>query len=392
MTSDATDPVVITATDRSDALVTRLVAAAEGVVGSARVRVGVAGVHAFDDVRTEIERRDASGERGDLGFVYRDPEIATEPLRSFPWATSIVVAAVGYLRPGDGLDGDRPDGRGHDRGDRSVARFADGDRYRDLRSVLTAIGAELASAGHRAEPIADDDRLVDRAVAVRAGIAWWGKSTMALAPGMGPWFLIGSVVTDAALPATPPMERSCGTCTACIPACPTGAIVAPGILDARRCLAALFQGRGAIPRDLRHAAGGRIYGCDDCLTACPPGHPSLADLPAGPTPTPEQVLGRSDEELLADHGHWYIPGRRVRFIRRNALVAAGNSGSEDLVPLLAGYLGHPDPLLREHAAWAIGAIGGDRAEAVLAVAARLEQDPAVGEEIAMALVGPTIAP
>ena len=127
------------------------------------------------------------------------------------------------------------------------------------------------AAGHRAAVLCDDSRLVDRAAAVRAGVGWWGKSTMVLAPGHGPWLLLGSVVTDASLPPDTPMARDCGTCAACLPACPTGALVAPGVLDARRCLAALAQSPGAIPREFRRAMGDRLYGCDDCLEACPPG-------------------------------------------------------------------------------------------------------------------------
>ena len=179
----AAEPVEgeLVAGEPAPVVMARLVAAAQDTVGASRVRIGVTGVEAFADVRTEIERRKASGESGDLGFVYRDAETATEPLRSFPWARSIIVAAVAYLRDGDGSGAS----------DRSVARFADGDRYADLRSVLSAMEQSLTSGGHRAESVLDDDRLVDRAVAVRSGIAWWGKSTMALAPGMGPWFLIG---------------------------------------------------------------------------------------------------------------------------------------------------------------------------------------------------------
>lgn len=354
-----------------------LARAASEVVDGARVRLGVADPAPFPEVAAEIERRDRTGERGSLGFTYRDPATSTRPDASFPWARSIVVAAVGYLRDGDGEPG--PDGPA-----RSVARFADGDRYGDLRRVLDRIAGELEADGRRAVPVYDDDRLVDRALAVRSGVAWWGKSTMAITPGLGPWFLIGSVVTDAPIRPTEPMQRTCGSCTACLPACPTGAIVAPGVLDARRCLAAVLQARGSIPAAIRPAVGGRVYGCDDCLTACPPGHGALGARPIAVTPTPVGILARSDEELLEAFGHWYIPGRRVRFVRRNALVALGNTGGPEDVGLLAGYAGHPDALLRAHAAWALGAIGSPGAGAVLAAADRVERDPRVRDEIAAA--------
>ena len=370
-----------------------LLASLDGVIDRDRVRLGVAAPQPFPEVHREIERRTVSGERGGLGFVYRDAALATEPTRSFPWASAIVVVAVGYLRDGDGLETE---------GARSVARFADGDRYEDLERVLGRLTLVIEEAGHRAVPVWDDDRLVDRAVAIRSGIAWWGKSTMAITPGLGPWFLIGSVVTDADMAPTEPMQRTCGTCIACLPACPTGAFVEPGILDARRCLAAILQGRGSIPRTIRPSVGARIYGCDDCLTACPPGHGLLRSMAPGSTMGPRDVLEQSDDVVMAAIEHWYVPGRRSRFVRRNALVALGNTGGNGDLPLLAGYLGHPDELLRSHAAWAVGSIGGPVADAILAAAERTESDPDVLEEIrwaagssAAAASGerpPTIAP
>jgi epoxyqueuosine reductase len=180
------------------------------------------------------------------------------------------------------------------------------------------------------------------------------------------------------------MQRTCGTCDACIPACPTGAIVAPGVLDARRCLAAIFQSRGPIPVAVRESAGVRVYGCDDCLTACPPGHQALQTLGASSPPDGAELLARSDAELDATFAHWYVPGRSMRFIRRNAIVAVGNGGSANDLGLLGGYLGHPDALLRGHAAWAIGRIGGELAEGMLDVAARGESDATVSREIALA--------
>ena len=329
------------------------------------VRVGVTDLAPFDDALRAIESRNADGLNGGLGFVYRSPSVGAHPSRSFPWGRSIVVTAVPYLVDGDGVDGDLdfPNGRG-----RPIARFADGDRYARVRDVLGRIERRLASGGHRSEVVFDDDRLIDRAVAVRAGVAWSGKSTMVLAPGLGPWFLIGSVVTDAPMAPTEPMRRTCGSCTACIPACPTEAIVGPGVLDANRCLAAVLQRPGSIPEELRSAVGGRVYGCDDCLVACPPGDAALGAVPrARPTLGARDLLGATDAELDRDLSHWYVPKRNMRFVRRNALIALGNTGDSSDIPLLAGYVGHPDPLLAEHAIWAVQRIGGAEAKAVIDV-------------------------
>lgn len=333
--------------------------------------IGVTDMSPFPEEEERILSRVGEGLHGGLSFTYAKPATASRPAETFPWASSIVVAAVPYLREGDG-----------ERRDRTVARFADGDRYEQLRKVLDAIADVLEAAGRRAEIVYDDDRLIDRAVAVRAGVAWRGKSTMVLTPGAGPWILLGSVVTDAELAPTEPMRRTCGTCDACIPACPTDAIIAPGVLDARRCISAVLQRRGTIDPALRDAIGGRIYGCDDCLTSCPPGQKALHKVAAendGLSPT--HVLTLEDTALEPIVEHWYVPSRRMRFVRRNALVALGNTGDESSLGLLAGYLGHPDALLAGHAAWAIGRIGGPVAASILRTALTTVTDESVRGEV-----------
>lgn len=313
-----------------------------------RATLGVTDTAPFPEVAATMQSRVDDGLSAGLTFTYKDPQKATEPSRSFPWGRSIVVVALPYLTDGDGP------------GERTVARFADGDRYGALLELVGEIADHLERTGWRTEAVIDDDRLVDRAAAVRAGIGWWGKSTMVLTPGSGPWILIGSVVTDAVLPAGEPMRRTCGTCDSCIPACPTGAIVAPGVLDARRCLAAIFQSRGDIPLTLRHAAAGRIYGCDDCLTSCPPGSRALDSVaPKRQELTATEVLEMGDDELDAAVGHWYVPGRKMRFVRRNALVALGNTGGPDAADLIMEYIDHDDAMLVRHARWALEQLRAD---------------------------------
>jgi epoxyqueuosine reductase len=236
--------------------------------------------------------------------------------------------------------------------------------------------------------IHDDHRLVDRAAAVRAGVGWSGKSSLVLVPGVGPWVLLGSVVTDATLPPTTPMRRNCGTCVACIPACPTGAIVAPGVLDARRCLAAVLQSPGWIPSGLRAAIGDRLYGCDDCLDACPPGDRVRAAATAASGRIDiYRLLALPDAALRASYPHFYVPRHQGRWLRRNALVVLGNTGGPEAVGVLAGYAGHHDPMLRGHAAWALGRGGDPRGRAVLARMASDDPDPQVRAEAVAALAG-----
>jgi epoxyqueuosine reductase len=358
----------------------RSVAERSGAAG-----VGVCTAEPFPEVRLELETRRRTGAHAGLGFTYSHPEVATDIRSSFPWAERLVVVAWSYL-PEAGSPGPPEPGTGR------IARFATEDHYRGLRRVLDAVATELHGAGHRAEALADDDRLVDRAAAVRAGVGWWGKNAMVLAPGHGPWLLLGSVVTDAELVPTPPMARSCGSCSACLPACPTGALVAPGVLDARRCIARWAQAPGVIPTAFRRAMGDRLYGCDDCLDACPPGLRALAgsDEPRGRVDV-VALLAASDAELVSEYAHFYLPKRNARILRRNALVVLGNTAGEEAIPVLAGYLGHPAPVLRLHAAWALGAVGGRRAQAVLDASVPAEPDPEVLAEIGAARAGPDTA-
>lgn len=340
---------------------------------------GVCGVDPFVEVKTHLEDARASGRSGGLGFTFTDPAVSSDPGASFPWARSIVVAAHAYL-PEAGSPGDPRPGTGR------IARFATADHYAPLRRGLEEMAATLVGGGHRAEVVCDDNRIVDRAVAVRAGIAWWGKSAMVLAPGAGPWMLLGCVVTDAEIEPTAPMVRDCGTCDACMPACPTGAIVAPGVLDARRCIAAALQSPRPVPREIREAVGDRWYGCDECLTACPPGSrlATGATIESGRIEL-RDVLATADRPLRERFGHFFVPRNDGRFLRRNAIVALGNAPDDSADLVLAGYLGHRDPMLRSHAAWALGRVGGVRARAALQHQGVHESDPAVIEEIRAAL-------
>ncbi len=347
---------------------------AAGLVG-----FGVCGAEPFAGVRSSLEARVAGGESAGMSFTFRDPATSTDVTASFPWARRLVVGAWSYL-PEAGSPG-----VGRPRSGR-IARFATEDHYRGLRAALGVVASLLADSGHRAEVLVDDNRLVDRAAAVRAGVGWWGKNTMVLAPGYGPWLLLGSVVTDAELAVTSPMRRDCGTCVACLPACPTGALVAPGVLDARRCLAYWAQAPGVIPVEFREAMADRFYGCDDCLDACPPGQRLLArsEPEAGRVDLVE-VLGLSDRELLARFEHFYVPRRQARYLRRNALVALGNAGGPGAALVVAGYLGHPDWLLRLHAAWALGRLGGPVAAAALGARRGVEPRDDVRSEIEAAV-------
>jgi epoxyqueuosine reductase len=322
--------------------------------------VGIAGAEPFEDARRALEEGKVEGRHGGMQFTYRHPARSTDPGRALAGARSLVVGARRYVRQ------DPPRGRGQGPAGR-VARYSWVDHYAPLRAALEVVGARLQEAGYRSRVLADDNALVDRAAAHRAGLGWYGKNTNLLLPGAGSWFVLGSVVTDAALPASAPTGGSCGTCQRCLPACPTGALVAPGVLDARRCLAWLLQAPGTFPVRWREAVGDRIYGCDDCQEACPPNRsaarrspPPPAEEGAEPTVDALAILDLDDAELLKHYGRWYIPARQPRYLRRNALLVLGNAGDPDddsVVRAVAGALGHDDELVRAHAVWAAARLG-----------------------------------
>jgi len=350
--------------------------------------VGLTSALPFEATRRDLEERRAAGLHGGMRFTYRNPARSTDPRRVLPTARSLVAGARRYAGgavPAPATPG--PHGR--------VARYAWGDHYAELEAGLEAVAGVLRDEGWRAVVVADQNHLVDRAVAQRAGLGWYGKSSLLLLPGAGSWFVLGAVVTDAPLaPLDPaPVADGCGPCTRCVSACPTGAIVAPGVVDARRCLAWIVQAPGPIPREHREAMGDRIYGCDECQDACPPNRVELRrhrdDVPSAGEAWVDllDLLAADDATLLDRHGRWYIADRDPRWIRRNALVALGNvadPADERVAAALRTALHGPDGLLAAHAAWAARRLGRPDLLADLG--------PGVAPEVAAELDAPAPTP
>jgi epoxyqueuosine reductase len=325
--------------------------------------VGIASAEPFIRTRAVLEQREAAGLAGGMQFTYRNPARSTDPGESLEGARALVVGARSYYRADP-----RVSPVAADQSTGAVARYSWVDHYAPLRAALGAMAGALIAAGYRAKVLADDNALVDREAAYRAGLGWYGKNANLLLAERGSWFVLGSVVTDAPLPPSgAPVDDGCGACTKCLAACPTGALIAPGVLDARRCLAWLLEAPGDFPLEYRAALGGRVYGCDECQEVCPPNRvelrrrpPADAEPDAEPWVDLVAMLNADDDELLHRFGRWYIPERDARYLRRNALVALGNVGDprdERVIVALTAALDHPDPMVRRHAGWAAARLG-----------------------------------
>ncbi|MGB0112598.1 MAG: 4Fe-4S double cluster binding domain-containing protein, partial [Ilumatobacteraceae bacterium] len=243
-----------------------------------------------------------------------------------------------------------------------IGRYAWVDHYAPLRTALRDVSRSIRRADERAVAFAEDNSIVDRAVAHRAGLGWYGKNANLLLPGAGSWFVLGSIVTTAVYePTDTPVADGCGSCVRCIEACPTGAIVAPGVIDAGRCISWVLQKPGTIPMEFREAIADRIYGCDECQDACPIsvrlGQRNTIDLAATADAWADaiELLDADDEWIDARYGHWYISDRDLRWVRRNALIVVGNVGDPAdarVRRVVDHYRAHIDTILAEHATWA----------------------------------------
>jgi epoxyqueuosine reductase len=323
--------------------------------------VGIAPASVMSRAREALVQRKQAGLADSMEFTYRNPTRSTDPALAVAGARAMVVAARSYVLD----EPKRPDHLYGPIG--AVARYAWVDHYEPLRIGLQAIVTMLRSSGYKAVAFADDNSVVDREAAWLAGLGWFGKNANILLPGSGSFFVLGSVITTAALPpAIEPMADGCGTCVRCIDGCPTAAIVAPGVVDAGRCLAWLLQRPGVFPRHFRVALGNRIYGCDECQLVCPPtvrfGRSSDSNQSKHTQAWVPLVdmLEASDESLLQSYGRWYLADRNPIWLRRNALIALGNVGDGTdacVAALLQRYLVHSEPMLRAHAVWAAARLG-----------------------------------
>jgi epoxyqueuosine reductase len=288
----------------------------------------------------------------------------------YPWARSIIAVAWPYRPVQEAPPGpnDRPRGR--------MAAYAcmpgpGDDQPADYHDVLGRECDELVGwlrrrVGEvRAKRFVDHGWAMDRAIAERAGIGFTGKHASLLTTTAGSYVLLAEIALSLPLPADTPSTKSCGSCAACLPACPTGAIVAPGVIDARRCISYLtIEHRGPIPLPLRPLMGTWVFGCDLCQEACPINHrrapaalPTAAGPPRrGPVPAPDlvELLEMDDGEFAARYAGSSVARTGRSGLARNAAIALGNAGAVATAPALRRAAGSdPDPVVREAAVWAL---------------------------------------
>ena len=297
----------------------------------------------------------AAGRAGEMTWLQRNEHRRTDPHQVLPGARSIVVLAMNYWQ------GEAPSPSVSRPAPFAVARYAWGDDYHDLiEKKLRTIDDWLAARGGRQRCYVDTGPVLERDLAAVAGAGWQGKSTMLIHPKLGTWFFLAEILTTLAFAPDPPMGDHCGKCTRCITACPTGAITAPHQLDARRCISYLtIENKGPIPEEFRAAMGARIYGCDDCLTACPWNR--FARQSRETTFAAREFvhgwklrdfLSLDDEAFRRLFRKSAIKRIKRRGFLRNVCVALGNVGSREDLPALEKATHDSEPLIAEHAEWA----------------------------------------
>ncbi|HET8524598.1 MAG TPA: tRNA epoxyqueuosine(34) reductase QueG, partial [Thermomicrobiales bacterium] len=321
---------------------------------------------------------------------------STAPRNLQESARSIVAVGVAYwsVDPGKPDDGE-PRGR--------ISRYAWGVDYHDLlKARMKTLHASIEQEVGRtvdARFLVDTARIVDRAVAARSGLGWYGKHTCIIVPGHGSWVMLGELLLDLELEPDPPLKQDCGRCRICLDRCPTGAIVAPYTVDAPRCLSfQTIEQRGSIPREIRPLMGDWVYGCDVCQEVCPytkaaKPDPDPAFLPRtidNAYPSLRRLLTMTNDEFRDLYRGTPVTRAKRRGLARNAAVALGNIGTRDDVPVLIEALTyHDEPLVRGHAAWALGKLDDREAIGALDAARHREPDEMVQEEIAAALAQST---
>jgi epoxyqueuosine reductase len=308
--------------------------------------VGASPAEPYEATERHIRERRERGLFADMRFTMSRPQESCHPESLLEGARTVVSAALCYYASAP--DPDPGQGR--------LPRYAWRDGYAELREKLDALGERL---GGEYRVLVDENQHVDREAAARAGVGFYGKNTLLITKRFGSWVVLGTLVTQAELESTHPLDLDCGSCRLCIDACPTDALDEPGTLDATRCLSYWTQTANEIPEPYREALGAQVYGCDICQDVCPWNRGVEKRRADEPLPADAEAnlslvdwLEREADDLAAEYRRLFVPRKDGRYLKRNALVALGNVGRREDRPMAERYLTHEDPMLREYATWA----------------------------------------
>ncbi|HLJ97209.1 MAG TPA: tRNA epoxyqueuosine(34) reductase QueG [Gemmataceae bacterium] len=312
----------------------------------------------FDRLRSWLDQ----GYAGEMAYMERHAQARHHPSSILAEVRSVVMLGMSYLAESEAMPPSNSPGRG------KVARYALGEDYHDvlrrrLRQLLLWLQGE--SSGCRGRAVVDTAPLLERDFARRAGLGWFGKNTMLLNKRLGSYFVLGALLVDVELRPDPAhLASHCGSCTACLDACPTEALIEPGVLDARRCISYLtIELRGSIPSEHRAAMGDWVFGCDICQEVCPWNRKASTATEPALRPRADlesidlvELLGLSDEAFRQRFRGTALTRAKRRGLLRNAAIVLGNQGDPAALPALQRALNHPEPLVREAAQWAIDCI------------------------------------
>ena len=312
--------------------------------------VGAAPASAYEETERHIRERRERGLFADMRFTMAQPEVSCHPETLVAGARTVVSAAYCYYAPEPPLEP----------GEGRLPRYTWHDGYELLRARLEELGGRI---GGDYRVLVDANQHVDREAAARSGVGFYGKNTLLITRRHGSWVVLGTLVTTAEVEVTPPLDAGCGTCTLCIEACPTGALDEPGVLDSTKCLSYWTQAPDAIPDEYRAHIGRQVYGCDICQDVCPWNRgveKRRSGVPLPDAAEPHVRLAdwlQEDGDALRDrYERLYVPRNDPRYLRRNALVALGNTGAPADAALAGPFLVGEDELLRDQAEWAVARI------------------------------------
>ena len=297
------------------------------------------------------------GRAGVMTYLADQVDRRSDMKTAFPWARSVIVAALQYDTP-------HPYSTEAAQGSAWISRYAWGDDYHDVvRSRLEALRGSLGLAlgPFESRAYVDTGPVAEKAYAVAAGLGSYGKNTCVLNQRLGSWFFIGVLITDLDLAPDTPTTDICGSCRACLDACPTNAFPEPYLLDARRCISYLtIEVKDSVDPDLRESMGHQVFGCDICQDVCPwnrkrrvSGSLPFEPRPGNVSPSFEELATLTPDAFRERFKKNPIKRSKRRGLLRNVALAIGNSGSGKHIPLLEGLIGDEDPIVREHAIWGL---------------------------------------